>query len=242
MHWLESRRRAWDSKPVVRYLYREEFFRRVREQMVPGGQGLELGSALGHLKEEVPRLITSDVITAPWMDLVCDAHELPFRSGSLRNVVGVDVLHHLEDIPRVFAECERVLEPGGRMVFVEPWITPFARVVWLFHHEECNLRVNPYEQRGRSMPKEPFQGNLALTYLAFHTHRELFEQSLKSLRILHILPFSFLTYVFSFGFMRPNLLPVRLARWMLKLENSTTVLWRRWGAMRALIVIEKRAA
>src|SRR5258708_16262452 len=31
-------------------------------------------------------------------------------------------------LERVFAELRRVLRPEGRVVFVEPWLTPFLRV------------------------------------------------------------------------------------------------------------------
>ncbi len=240
MQWIEQRRRAWDGKPVVRYIYREEFFSRLRKHMLQGGRHLELGSALGELQADIPGLITSDIVPAPGMTLVCDAHELPFQAVALRNVIGVDVLHHLENIGQFLQECERVLEPGGRLVFIEPWITPFARLVWHFHHEECNLRINPYDQVVRDPSKDPFHGNLALTYLAFQTYRAQFSQSFTSLRILAVLPFSFLVYPLSFGFKQPNVLPLWLAKWLQKLENWTGFLWRRWGALRVVLVIEKR--
>jgi len=34
-----------------------------------------------------------------------------------------------DDLERVFAELRRVLRPEGRVVFVEPWLTPFLRFV-----------------------------------------------------------------------------------------------------------------
>jgi SAM-dependent methyltransferase len=46
-----------------------------------------------------------------------DAESLPFASGSFDLVLGHAVLHHLPDLRRAFAEFQRVLAPGGRIVF-----------------------------------------------------------------------------------------------------------------------------
>src|SRR6185436_13380343 len=58
---------------------------------------------------------------------------LPLQSASQDFVVVQGGLHHLEDLPRdlaaTLAEARRVLKPDGRLVLVEPWLTPFLRVV-----------------------------------------------------------------------------------------------------------------
>lgn len=46
-----------------------------------------------------------------------DAEALPFEDRSFDLVVGHAVLHHLPDLDRAFAEVNRVLRPGGRIVF-----------------------------------------------------------------------------------------------------------------------------
>ena len=46
-----------------------------------------------------------------------DAESLPFAPESFDLVLGHAVLHHLPDLPRAFAELERVLVPGGRLAF-----------------------------------------------------------------------------------------------------------------------------
>jgi len=62
-----------------------------------------------------------------------DCRELPFADGSKDAAIVQGGLHHLPALPvdleRVFAEVRRVLRPGGRVVFVEPWLTPFLRFV-----------------------------------------------------------------------------------------------------------------
>jgi 2-polyprenyl-3-methyl-5-hydroxy-6-metoxy-1,4-benzoquinol methylase len=49
-----------------------------------------------------------------------DGERLPFASSSFDRVWGNAVLHHL-DLSRAARELVRVLKPGGRAVFCEPW-------------------------------------------------------------------------------------------------------------------------
>ena len=46
-----------------------------------------------------------------------DAERLPFDDESFDLVLGHAVLHHIPDLPRAFAEFERVLAPGGTVLF-----------------------------------------------------------------------------------------------------------------------------
>ena len=46
-----------------------------------------------------------------------DAEQLPFADGSFDLVLGHAVLHHIPDLPRAFREFERVLAPGGTVLF-----------------------------------------------------------------------------------------------------------------------------
>jgi ubiquinone/menaquinone biosynthesis C-methylase UbiE len=46
-----------------------------------------------------------------------DAEQLPFPDGSFDLVLGHAVLHHIPDLSRAFSEFERVLVPGGTVMF-----------------------------------------------------------------------------------------------------------------------------
>ena len=46
-----------------------------------------------------------------------DAERLPFADASFDLVFGHAVLHHIPDLERAFAEFERVLAPGGTVLF-----------------------------------------------------------------------------------------------------------------------------
>jgi ubiquinone/menaquinone biosynthesis C-methylase UbiE len=49
--------------------------------------------------------------------VVADAEALPVADASVDLVIGHAILHHLPDPARAFAECHRVLRPGGTVVF-----------------------------------------------------------------------------------------------------------------------------
>jgi len=74
-----------------------------------------------------------DQYSGPAKTLRADCRQLPFADASKDIVVVQGGLHHLDRIPddlvQVLAEVERVLRPAGRFVCVEPWLTPFLRIV-----------------------------------------------------------------------------------------------------------------
>jgi len=65
--------------------------------------------------------------------LVGDCRQLPFADRSKDVLIVQGGLHHLpmlpDDLERTFVEMQRVLRKDGRVVFVEPWLTPFLRFV-----------------------------------------------------------------------------------------------------------------
>jgi 2-polyprenyl-6-hydroxyphenyl methylase/3-demethylubiquinone-9 3-methyltransferase len=65
-----------------------------------------------------------------------DAGALALADHSVDVVVCVDVLEHVPSVPRVLAECARVLKPGGWLLFDTINRTWLARVVvvWVLEH------------------------------------------------------------------------------------------------------------
>ena len=64
---------------------------------------------------------------------IADCRRLPVRDGSHDIVIVQGGLHHLDHLPDdlrlVLDEVSRVLKPQGLVVVVEPWLTPFLRLV-----------------------------------------------------------------------------------------------------------------
>jgi ubiquinone/menaquinone biosynthesis C-methylase UbiE len=78
-----------------------------------------------------PRLVAQ--YRGPAKCIVSDCRQLPFADRSKDVLIVQGGLHHLttlpEDLDRSFSEMRRVLRKDGRVVFVEPWLTPFLKFV-----------------------------------------------------------------------------------------------------------------
>jgi len=136
---------------------RRKFLRRLRTLGAPSwprdaqivelfcgrGNGLEALARLGFQRLEGVDL--SATLLAQYRGsarcYVADCRSLPFPDASRDVLIVQGGLHHLEALPqdlaRTLDEARRVLRPGGRMVVVEPWLTPFLRFV----HAVCEVRA-----------------------------------------------------------------------------------------------------
>ena len=110
---LREHRDVWDRKPGLRAVYADYHIRLL--DAVPNGPILEIGGGSGNFRDIAPNAISVDLAASPWVDVCCDAHELPFLDGAFSGIVMLDVLHHLARPAAFFAEAARALRPGGRL-------------------------------------------------------------------------------------------------------------------------------
>lgn len=84
-------------------------------------EGVDISPALLSHYDGAARLYTAD------------CRELPFPDESRDIIIVQGGLHHLPELPldldKTLSEVRRVLRPDGRFVMVEPWQTPFLRLV-----------------------------------------------------------------------------------------------------------------
>jgi SAM-dependent methyltransferase len=240
---LLRHRRVWEQKPVLRRIYNEEFFARLLSSRTPGGISIEIGGGPGFFKQLFPEVISTDLIPCPWLDVVADAQALPFQASTVTNVLGLDVLHHLAAPMKFLQEAERILVPGGRLVLVEPWITSFSRLIYrYFHQEDCDVSAQPWKLDDPDTPqgKKAFDGNQAIPYLLFGAgNRQNTLAALPYLQCIKAEPFCLFAYLLSFGFKPMNLLPEMSYPFLSRLERLSLPLWRRFAALRVLLVLEK---
>jgi len=110
------------------------------------GVSVEVGAGPGFFKQTLPSVISTDIVWCPWLDAVADAQKLPFQSSTVANIFGVDMLHHLASPMTFLLEAQRILLPGGRLILVEPWVTPFSYFIdRYFHQEDCDLSTHLWD-------------------------------------------------------------------------------------------------
>lgn len=93
----------------------------------PGFPVVDVGACEQYYRSDLERLgpvLALDVSMYSVTDVIADAHEMPFRDGSLGAVVAIEVLEHLPRPWRFFDEAARVLAPGGALVGVAPQYCP----------------------------------------------------------------------------------------------------------------------
>jgi SAM-dependent methyltransferase len=242
--YLYKHRERWHRKSVLRRIYIEQFYGPLLLNRKPGSKTLEIGSGAGFIQDVDPSILRTDILHSPWIHCVIDAHSLPFAEASFDNVIGLDVLHHLNRPIQVLREITRVLVPGGRCVLVEPWITPFSRFIYTYlHQESCDLAAQPWlDHRDQFTPNKPaFEGNAAIPYLLIERGGEILQSMLPCLKLRTVERYTFLTYLLSLGLKRGNLLPLRIYPLLYKLELLTRPVWASVAALRAVIVWEKTA-
>ncbi len=141
--------------------------------------------------------------------------------ASFDNIVLVDVLHHIENPCRFFNEAIDVLRPGGRIVMIEPCITPLS---WLFykllHPEPVDMSQDPRAMIAPDASRHPFDANQAIPTLLFFKHRARFEKQFPSLRVVRLERLSLLAYPLSGGFQPWSLISAGICRILLLLENQ----------------------
>lgn len=202
---LQRRHRIIRSKGFLRLIYLEwykEIQARLPETCTPV---LELGSGPGFLSDIIPGLITSDILWVPGISLVFDGRAIPFKRHSVGAIVMTDVLHHIPDPRAFFREAASCLKPGGLLVMIEPWLTPWSRFVYR------NLQDEPFAPERVEWEFDsvcPLSGaNIALPWILFHRDRKRFQNEFPAWRIENIRVWMPFRYLLSGGVTFRNLMP-----------------------------------
>ncbi|MEW5913750.1 MAG: class I SAM-dependent methyltransferase [Thermodesulfobacteriota bacterium] len=230
------RREVIQGKPFLRALYRE-FYREFLEarNRAPAGPCLEVGSGAGFLKELLPEVITSDVFPVPGLDLVLDAQRMPFAAGSLACLFLLDVLHHIPAPLKFLQEAARCLQPGGRVVMIEPAHTAFSRLIYTRLHHEPFVPTAGWELSAGG----PLSGsNQALPWILFYRDRQQVLAQTPGLELARLSLHTPLAYLLSGGVSLRSLLPGWAFGPLRGLERALSPL-NRWLAM--FMTIELRA-
>jgi len=235
---LGAHRRKWEKKAVLQAVY-TDIYRRMATSLVPGPT-LEIGGGSGNLKAFAPQVLSTDLLVVPWLDAVADAQALPFATSSFNNIVMFDVLHHIAQPRTFFTEAARVLREGGRLVMVEPAITPLSGIFYRFlHPEPVDFHVDPLAEQVDNPKRDAFEANQAVPTLLFQKRRSEFQQAFPQLKFCETSFLSLVVYPLSGGFRSWSLIPAGAVRSLLRLEDFLLPLLGPLMAFRMLVVLER---
>jgi len=235
-----NHRRVWESKKSIRLLYRD--FHRQLLQNCPEGIVLDIGGGTAHIKDFKPDVVSADILPFPGIDVVADAHRLPFPDGLFSGAVMLDVLHHLERPIEFLKESARILKSGGRLAMMEPAMTSLARHLYHYCHEEpVEMQADPFATISVNPDRDPFDANQAIPTLLFGTPSacKRVEEAIPSLQVRSVKWTSLLAYPMSGGFQNWSLVPSAMVRPLLAVEERVPEIIRKHVAFRMMIVLER---
>ena len=237
---IHENRRHWERKPLLRKVY-SQFGREIAGRVDSTQQGLvvELGSGMGNIKEHLPDCITTDIFPNPWLDRVEDAYHLSFADGTVSHLVLFDVWHHLQYPGTALREFHRALTEHGKVIIFDPAMGVLGRFVFgNFHHEPLGLSQEIQWEAPAILTREDFgyyaaQGNASRVFGS-----NVFQEQLRSWRVVEVAYFSALAYLGSGGFRGPQLYPMAA----LPLLNRLDSFLSRFPSLasRMLVVLERQ--
>lgn len=230
------RARIIREKGFLERIYRE-WYATIHGHL-PEGEGpvVELGAGAGFLRELIPDLIASDVFPARGTSLAADAGALPFRDGTLRAIVMTNVLHHLPAPAEFLHEASRALRPGGRIIALEPWVTPWSTLVYRnLHHEPFDPRAPEWRTQGVGPLS---RANGALPWMMMQRDRDRLAREYPALQLDVVQPTMPIRYLLSGGLASRLSAPAWSFGLVRALERLGGALAQR-GAMFAYIVLTR---
>lgn len=236
---LLAYREVWERKAVLRELY-ADYYRRMAKACVPG-KTLEIGGGVGNFKDFAEGTLSTDIQFAPWLDLVADAQGMPFGEASFDNIVMMDVLHHIESPRKLLSEAERLLRPHGRIVMLEPAVTPVSNPFYThFHPEPVDMTADPLADIPSNAKRPPYDANTAIPALLFGKYLARLEREFPNIHLIRVEWMTALTYLLSGGFREWSLLPRPLLEPLLALDQGLSPLFGRLMGFRVFSVLEKK--
>jgi SAM-dependent methyltransferase len=223
---------VWKAKALLRDVYFQMYAKVAKWiDTSVAGKIIEIGSGIGNFGEFRSDVVLTDQSVHPWIDVTCNAYQLPFRDRTLSHIVMVDVFHHLS-APRAFFESVRpALADGGRIIVLEPYISLVSSIAYgIFHDEPIAWRAKI--ENTPSTEYYAAQGNAT---------RLLFGDLdwLPGWRVVYREAFSAFSHLLSGGFSRPALYPRALLSTFDAIDRALSHFPKLFGA-RCLIVLGPR--
>ncbi|MEA2626347.1 MAG: hypothetical protein QOD06_2392 [Candidatus Binatota bacterium] len=116
-------RYPWRARLAYPSLTNDSFQRlaigRFLDSFPHGSLVVDVGTSL---RESDPRVLRLDLVFSRNLDLVGDAHALPFLDATVDGILCTGLIEHVADPIQLVEEIRRVLRPGGRAYATAPFI------------------------------------------------------------------------------------------------------------------------
>jgi SAM-dependent methyltransferase len=232
----ELRRKILAENKFLNRVYDEWYTLIIQNLPKNNSPVMEIGSGAGFLSKRIPALIQSDILYYPGLSLVFDGGRLPFDSNSLGSIILINTFHHIPDISPFLSEVGRTLKENGRLIMMEPWVTPWSSWVYKnFHHEPFapDMKDWAFPSTG------PLScANGALPWIVFHRDLARFKKKFNQFSVIKIIPIMPILYLFSGGVAMRPLLHEKIFNLAKSLDSIFYRLFKH-AAMFALITIQK---
>jgi SAM-dependent methyltransferase len=239
---ITFQRAVWQKKPVLREHYLH-CYAKIVAALSALKPTIEIGSGSGNFKEYYPECISTDVFkSGPWIDRIVDAQSLPFGPGEAGNLVVFDVIHHLQRPLNFLRQASTALKPGGRLVFCEPALTVWSKLIYGKHHEIMDVSWDLFgldKQPPEADPNHTF-ANIAISEKLFFLERKRTLAEIPALRLVSAKKFAFVLYPLTGGFSYRSLVPHFGYKTLMNIEDVVCSPFAGWlTGMRMLVVLEK---
>lgn len=148
---------------------------------------VELGSGVGFIKDTIPDAITTDIIGYKNIDQIVDATNMPFKNNSVKAFFMCNVLHHVFNPEKMFAEITRCLVPAGKVFIIDQYPGFLSKWIYKFLHNE------PFYMHAKNWNFEE-TANGALAWIIFKRDLNKFNNLFPHLHIVSIKKHSLLIY------------------------------------------------
>lgn len=211
--------------------------------------GLDIGCGMGLSKQylHAKAVHLSDLAEHDWLDFrQVDALSLPFEDGSYDFIVCGNMIHHVAQPLRLFAEVERVLKPGGKLLIQEVNASLCMRLILrIMRHEGYSFEPNVFDKNQIcNDPNDPWSANCAIPNLLFDD-LDRFHAEVRGFQCVHK-SFSECLCMLNSGGVIAKTFYVPLPKWVVRtlaaIDSVLTTLAPQVFAMQRQIVLEKRLA
>jgi SAM-dependent methyltransferase len=144
------------------------------------------GAGLAEFFIELPKLLLTEVVAHPWVDICLDALHLPFAPSSVDVFICSNVIHHVPSPLQFLQDIHGCLKPNGYLLVQEPHPSLlFLLALRIMRHEGWSFDVDVFDRAAQlNSPGDAWSGNNAVSYLLFNDLAE-FGQRCPGFRVVY---------------------------------------------------------